>query len=64
MPAKKKNTYTVEDKRCKDFPSAADMAIMLALQRPGEDVAIVEHNPNTEETYYINVSATSEKAEG
>ena len=63
MPAKKKNQYTVDGKRCKDFPSAAATAIDLSVGTQ-ESVAIVEHNPNTNKTYYINVQATTEDAEG
>ena len=59
--SKPKNTYSVEGKPCKDFPKAADLAIMLSLQRDGEDVAIVETEASSGDIYYINVQASSEK---
>lgn len=57
MPAKK-NKYTVDGKKHKDFPSAAAAAIDLAIER-GESVAIVETSPRG--IFYINVAATTEE---
>jgi hypothetical protein len=59
MPAKK-NTYTIDGKRCADFQSAAARAVDLSIQHEN-DVTIVEHNPNSGATFYISVTARSEE---
>ena len=58
MPSKK-NKYTVEDMKKKDFPTAAAAAIDLSIER-GESVTIVETSPRG--IFYINVTATTEDA--
>ncbi len=54
------NTYTVEGRRAATFKDAAARAVDLSLER-ADSVTIVEHNPNTNATYYITVTAQSGK---
>jgi hypothetical protein len=62
MPrALKKNTYTIDGKKHKDWPTATAFAVQLSLQQEN-DVTIVERNPNTGATYYISITAHSEDA--
>jgi hypothetical protein len=62
MPKKKPNTYTVEGQKKKSFEAAAGFAVDLSLQQRN-NVTIVEHNPNSNKTYYISVTAEAEEAE-
>jgi hypothetical protein len=60
MPSKK-NTYKIDGKKYKDWPTAVAYAVDLSLQQQ-TDVTIVEHNPNSGATFYIGITAKSEEA--
>lgn len=61
MPAKK-NTYKIDGKKYKDWPSATARAVELSLQQESNQVTIVETNPNSGAVYLIGITAVSEKA--
>ena len=61
MPKQKTNRYSIRDTKYKSFAAAAEAAVLMSLQQES-DVAITEYDPNTDETFYINVTASSEEA--
>lgn len=61
MPKQKPNQYSIRGVKYKTFAAATEAAVDMSLQLEN-DVTIVEHNPNSGDTFNITITAASEEA--
>jgi hypothetical protein len=61
MAKEKPNQYSIRGKKYKTFAAATAAAVDHSIQS-GEQVTIVEHNPNSNETFHISITAVAEEA--